>query len=113
MTDDLDDDFVKLLDDQAKALLKRLAEDANLEGEQRLTVQDQVRGFAAVSQYAQARMKLAPPEKGKSRISELAEKINEPPKPRRPRVNGHAADGGTPFGGGSSEPSAPQPPPII
>jgi hypothetical protein len=114
--DKLGDDFIGKLDEQAKALLQRLEDDSKLAGEQRLTVPDQTRAFLAVVNYAQARQKLAPPEKAKSKIAEMAERINgeSPRAPRQPRrpagvpiVNGHASDGGASGGGGPPAPEAP------
>ena len=112
MTDDTtpNEEFIGLLDEQAKDLLRRLNEEAKLEGEARLSVMDHVRGFAAVTNYVETRLKIAPPKAAKSRIEEMRERIDgSVPRRRSPRPNGRAPGGG----GGTDEaaPAAPDPGP--
>lgn len=97
------EELVELLDAEARTLLRRLGEEASLGGEARLSVMDHVRGFAAVTNYVETRLRLAPPKAAKSRIEEMRERI-ESPRRRPPRANGRA-----PGSGGSSGEAAPAP----
>ena len=72
------EEFVELLDAEARTLLRRLGEEASLGGEARLSVMDHVRGFAAVTNYVETRLKIAPPKAAKSRIEEMRERIQIP-----------------------------------
>jgi hypothetical protein len=109
-------DFIDLLDEQARDLLQRVKEEAKLEGEGRLTVQDHVRAFSAVTGYVETRMKLAPPEKARSGFSQVLERLNDAGPRKRNGAAGRAAGGGGPpaVNGAEAPPTlrVPEPPPV-
>jgi hypothetical protein len=86
----MSDDLISLMDESAKALLRRIVKEDSV-SEEGAPLAEQVRAFGAVADWMATRAKVVPPEQAESKISELRRKLDAKPRRGTPANRGTVA----------------------